>query len=272
ITLVFKNDPLVSIEVHSTFDSVPSVRRNLQRDIEETLRSMFQEELPSIVHEMSVRQIRREQERQEQLRRAKISAQQAYLRNRAVSRASADAYSDVTRAAHAATRSIGSLQSAPANSYFFPYEGSEERDPSLQQAIPATAGAPEPWSLSPVAADDVWEAFGPHSRSDISSQLYTRLSLLHKQGGVNQTTTTEPNQGEARSEPGGRESVRASIAATGHAAEARRAHYTTDAAINPDDNATANRGTQSRLEHRDRLVLRPTDTQVAAELASLMAM
>ncbi|PIA16492.1 hypothetical protein COEREDRAFT_34676, partial [Coemansia reversa NRRL 1564] len=53
ITLVFRSDPLVSVEVHSTFDSVPSVRRMLQREIEATLRTLFQEDLPIIVHDMS---------------------------------------------------------------------------------------------------------------------------------------------------------------------------------------------------------------------------
>ncbi|OAD08549.1 hypothetical protein MUCCIDRAFT_154951, partial [Mucor lusitanicus CBS 277.49] len=46
ITLVFKNDPLESILVSSTFDSVTSVRSFLQREIENQLRNLFQEDLP----------------------------------------------------------------------------------------------------------------------------------------------------------------------------------------------------------------------------------
>ncbi|KAJ2776687.1 ERMES complex subunit [Coemansia interrupta] len=80
ITLVFRSDPLVSVEVHSTFDSVPSVRRMLQREIEATLRMMFQEDLPQIVHEMSVREIRRAEERRERERREGIERRQREIR------------------------------------------------------------------------------------------------------------------------------------------------------------------------------------------------
>ncbi|KAJ1722314.1 ERMES complex subunit [Coemansia erecta] len=82
ITLVFRSDPLVSVEVHSTFDSVPSVRRMLQREIEATLRMMFQEDLPLIVHEMSVREIRRGEERRERARREGIERRQREIRRR----------------------------------------------------------------------------------------------------------------------------------------------------------------------------------------------
>ncbi|CAG8481350.1 7799_t:CDS:2 [Ambispora leptoticha] len=54
ITLVFKNDPLESVDVSSTFDSVISVQRFLQTEIEKRLRIMFQEDLPSIVHQLSL--------------------------------------------------------------------------------------------------------------------------------------------------------------------------------------------------------------------------
>ncbi|KAJ2232053.1 ERMES complex subunit [Coemansia sp. RSA 485] len=80
ITLVFRSDPLVSVEVHSTFDSVPSVRRMLQREIEATLRTLFQEDLPVIVHEMSVNEIRRAREAKEKQRREYIDRQQQMIR------------------------------------------------------------------------------------------------------------------------------------------------------------------------------------------------
>ncbi|CAG8537672.1 3922_t:CDS:2 [Ambispora gerdemannii] len=54
ITLVFKNDPLERVDVSSTFDSVTSVQRFLQTEIEKRLRIMFQEDLPSIVHQLSL--------------------------------------------------------------------------------------------------------------------------------------------------------------------------------------------------------------------------
>ncbi|KAI9281960.1 hypothetical protein BY458DRAFT_498544 [Sporodiniella umbellata] len=64
ITLVFKNDPLESILVSSTFDSITSVRSFLQREIENQLRNLFQEDLPVMIHNLSLRHIQQEQEKQ----------------------------------------------------------------------------------------------------------------------------------------------------------------------------------------------------------------
>ncbi|KAJ2455712.1 ERMES complex subunit [Coemansia sp. RSA 2336] len=80
VTLVLRSDPLVSVEVHSTFDSVPSVRRMLQREIEATLRSLFQEDLPVIVHEMSINEIKRARELRDRERREHIEKQQQQIR------------------------------------------------------------------------------------------------------------------------------------------------------------------------------------------------
>ncbi|KAI8369552.1 uncharacterized protein BYT42DRAFT_617559 [Radiomyces spectabilis] len=64
ITLVFKNDPLESINISSTFDNVPSVREFLQCEIEKQLRNLFQEQLPVIIHNLSLRHIHQEEEKQ----------------------------------------------------------------------------------------------------------------------------------------------------------------------------------------------------------------
>ena len=53
VTLSFKTDPLESVFVSSTFDSLPSVRRHLQEEIENRLRDLFQKELPAMVHLLS---------------------------------------------------------------------------------------------------------------------------------------------------------------------------------------------------------------------------
>lgn len=53
VTLAFKNDPLQSVEVSSTFDGLGSVKSFLQNQIEDTLRNMFQEDLPKLVHSFS---------------------------------------------------------------------------------------------------------------------------------------------------------------------------------------------------------------------------
>ena len=55
ITLVFRNDPLESLKVSSTFDSIPFVRDYLQRTIEGQLRVLFMEDLPAIIHRLSLR-------------------------------------------------------------------------------------------------------------------------------------------------------------------------------------------------------------------------
>lgn len=54
ITLVFRNDPLESLKVSSTFDSIPFVRDYLQKTIENQLRVLFMEDLPAIIHTLSL--------------------------------------------------------------------------------------------------------------------------------------------------------------------------------------------------------------------------
>ncbi|KAI9800028.1 MAG: ERMES complex subunit [Piccolia ochrophora] len=55
ITLVFRNDPLESLKVSSTFDSIPFVRDYLQKEIDGQLRVLLMEELPAIIHRLSLR-------------------------------------------------------------------------------------------------------------------------------------------------------------------------------------------------------------------------
>lgn len=54
LTLVFRNDPLESLKVSSTFDSIPFVRDYLQRTIEQKLRDLMMDELPAIIHRLSL--------------------------------------------------------------------------------------------------------------------------------------------------------------------------------------------------------------------------
>lgn len=54
ITIVFRNDPLESLKVSSTFDSIPFVRDYLQKTIENQLRVLFMEDLPAIIHRLSL--------------------------------------------------------------------------------------------------------------------------------------------------------------------------------------------------------------------------
>lgn len=55
ITVVFRNDPLESLKVSSTFDSISFVRDYLQKAIEGQLRALFMDELPAIIHRLSLR-------------------------------------------------------------------------------------------------------------------------------------------------------------------------------------------------------------------------
>ena len=55
ITLVFRNDPLESLKVSSTFDSIPFIAEYLQKEIERQVRRIFQEDLPVAVHRLSLR-------------------------------------------------------------------------------------------------------------------------------------------------------------------------------------------------------------------------
>ncbi|PWA00471.1 hypothetical protein BB558_003490 [Smittium angustum] len=68
VTLVFKNEPLVSVKVSSSFDNVRSIQRKLQLTIENVLRKLFHEELPKIVHVMSMNEINRNEAKLEQER------------------------------------------------------------------------------------------------------------------------------------------------------------------------------------------------------------
>ncbi len=55
LTLVFRNDPLESLKVSSTFDSIPFVRDYLQKEIEGQLRVLLMEDVPAIIHRLSLR-------------------------------------------------------------------------------------------------------------------------------------------------------------------------------------------------------------------------
>ncbi|KAK0630720.1 hypothetical protein B0T17DRAFT_491258 [Bombardia bombarda] len=54
LTIVFRNDPLESLKVSSTFDSIQFVRDYLQRTIEIKLRDLMMDELPAIIHRLSL--------------------------------------------------------------------------------------------------------------------------------------------------------------------------------------------------------------------------
>jgi mitochondrial distribution and morphology protein 34 len=54
LTLVFRNDPVDSVNVSSTFDSIPAIQRFLQAEIERLLRDLMREEVPAIIHKLSL--------------------------------------------------------------------------------------------------------------------------------------------------------------------------------------------------------------------------
>lgn len=52
---MFRNDPLESLKVSSTFDAIPFVREYLQKEIEGQLRILLMDEVPVIIHRLSLR-------------------------------------------------------------------------------------------------------------------------------------------------------------------------------------------------------------------------
>lgn len=74
ITMVFKNDPLESVSVSSTFDDVPPIASFLQTQIEETIRALFREDLPAIIHQLSQAFLRGELKSRKQKNDAEESA------------------------------------------------------------------------------------------------------------------------------------------------------------------------------------------------------
>lgn len=54
LSMVFRNDPLDHVLVTSTFDSIPAIRDFLQCQIEKKLRQLFCDELPAIIHTLSL--------------------------------------------------------------------------------------------------------------------------------------------------------------------------------------------------------------------------
>lgn len=55
LTLVFRNDPLDSIKVSSTFDTVQVLANFLQKQIEHQIRDLFRETLPTLLHKVSLK-------------------------------------------------------------------------------------------------------------------------------------------------------------------------------------------------------------------------
>lgn len=54
LTLVFRNDPIESVNVSSTFDSIPAIQQFLQAEIERLLRDLMQEQVPAMIHKLSL--------------------------------------------------------------------------------------------------------------------------------------------------------------------------------------------------------------------------
>lgn len=55
LTMVFRNDPLDSIKVSSTFDTVKVLLNFLQKQIENQIRDLFRETLPTLIHKVSLK-------------------------------------------------------------------------------------------------------------------------------------------------------------------------------------------------------------------------
>ncbi|KAJ3211498.1 ERMES complex subunit [Clydaea vesicula] len=54
VTLAFKNDPLEKVDVNSTFDQTKNIREFLLKQIQTLLRKMFQDDIPQLIHNLSL--------------------------------------------------------------------------------------------------------------------------------------------------------------------------------------------------------------------------
>lgn len=55
LKLEFRNDPLESLKISSSFDGIPFIRDYLQKQIEGQLRNLLMEDVPAIIHRLSLR-------------------------------------------------------------------------------------------------------------------------------------------------------------------------------------------------------------------------
>lgn len=58
VTISFKNEPLEGVSVTSTFDNTPMIRKRLQGEIQQTLANLLREELPLLIHQLSLERIK----------------------------------------------------------------------------------------------------------------------------------------------------------------------------------------------------------------------
>ncbi|KAJ2733853.1 ERMES complex subunit [Coemansia sp. BCRC 34962] len=298
ITLVFRSDPLVSVEVHSTFDSVPSVRSMLQREIEATLRSLFQEDLPVIVHDMSVNEIRRARELKEKERRECIERQQQLIRmHHAQSATNADGWGeqpgvdDGVVGADSGAASAGSLSRSISQQLMASQLHRRLMELSHSNASQPVNGAAV--SRSDVL-DDANILLDRSSRSVFAEQITPRRSLdsgrLHTFQGAGIAEALAQTRMDHGSPTQHHQYIRSQF---GH-----NRHHSTDTFggtrmsgdpesleqfLNDDwermqqsaelDAYLLRREKQREIdEQRSGVVLRPTDNAVAARLASLMTM
>ncbi|KAJ1731484.1 ERMES complex subunit [Coemansia biformis] len=272
ITLVFRSDPLVSVEVHSTFDSVPSVRRMLQREIEATLRSLFQDDLPVIVHTMSVNEIRRAREAKEKRRREQIEKQQQRIRlQHARSDNMADAWTAREMGADGAdsgTASVGSL----------PRSISQHLMASqLHQRLVELSRKSGPAGLDHGAEDPMQGMRTPSN----DFHIYATPGVGAGASGMHGQWTPDMADPLQRSPPVLRASHRRSLSGgTGMYPDmldrflgddwGRLPHPGEDS--DPYNRHRAHEGLDELHQQQGGVVLRPSDNAVAARLASLMSM
>lgn len=62
LTLVFKNDPLESVKINSTFDSLPEVSGFIREEIEQRLNESFREDIPEMLYQLSQEKIHEQED------------------------------------------------------------------------------------------------------------------------------------------------------------------------------------------------------------------
>lgn len=53
VTVTFRNDPIQSLQINTTFDGLPAVQAKIQEEVERRVREALRTELPAAIHEMT---------------------------------------------------------------------------------------------------------------------------------------------------------------------------------------------------------------------------
>jgi hypothetical protein len=292
ITLVFKNDPLESILVSSTFDSVTSVRSFLQREIENQLRNLFQEDLPVMIHNLSLRHIQSQQEKEQQ--EEWLKAQQLRVKSKTRSVFSDPGVTSAKPATNNQSTSnkfdTFSMPDLQQPSSFFSSPRIRSVDSFPHELSPLLI--PQPQLLSPSSYSSFSDLYFMNQQPVTAANLSTLNALYSSRFAALKTppsysdynTTNQQLQETVHSEEQeendddysssytferNSSSVNSIIAAELYADDVDAPWYVTEGPELPSINAAADAKTLTMMAMDEDIVLNPKENLIAAKLAKL---